>query len=147
MKKLLLLLIVPILVNADYTLFKSQTKEIGTVIKTEQIFFGVYTDFGKKLSSATDDGLKKALIAGIVGGLSTAGLGLVSGMLNNLALNTQMDEKYLQVLKIEDKEGNVAFNKTMFIGSNDSDYNDDEVLKIINSAKNKDLKEVIIDGK
>ena len=133
------------LVSADYTIFKSQTKEIGKIVKTDKVFFGEYSSFSKKLSEGTDDGLKRALVGGITGGLSTAGLGLVIGIANNFIMSSKMDKKYLQVLKVEDEKGNIAFIKTLFIGSNDSDYTDEDVLKIITSDNNSN--EVIKDDK
>jgi hypothetical protein len=137
MKKILLTLsILVTLSNADYALFQSQTQEIGTPVKTEEVFFGKYRDFGKKLSEATNDGLKRALFGGIVGGLSTAGLGLISGMINNFAMSSQLDEKYLRVLRIEDKNGKVAFKKTMFIGAKKGkEYTDEEILNIMKRGK------------
>jgi hypothetical protein len=135
MKTLLLILSFTIMVNADYEIFESQTKEIGTVIKTETVFFDKYDSFGKNLSKGADEGLKRALFGGIINGLSSAGFGLIIGLINPFVMSRQMDQKYLQIIKMEDNNGNIAFKKTMFMGANKgNEYSEDEILKLINKG-------------
>jgi len=135
-KTLLTLSILATLANADYELFQSQTQEIGTVVKTKEVYFGEYTGFSKKLQEGANSGFAQSLLGGITKGISGAGIGLVMGFIHPFAMSLQMDTKYLRVVRIEDKNGKVAFKKTMFIGANKSKkYTDEEILDIIKKGK------------
>ena len=75
MKKIILVLLaLTVMASAKFETFKSQTQNIGSPVKTEEVFFGVYTDFSAKLAKGTQDGLTNALIGGIVGGVAMGGV-------------------------------------------------------------------------
>ena len=138
MKKILLIfLTLSFLANADYAIFKSQTKDLTNITKVKVIYFGDYNDFSKiLLKEGSKDGFYRSLFGGIKDGLSGGGMGLIVGFLNPFVLNSKMDKKYLQVERIEDADGNVAFRKIMFIGAKGGkEYSEDEIKKIIKESE------------
>jgi len=108
MKRILLALsIFATLANADYELFQSQTQEIGTPIKTE----------------------------GISNNLESAGIGLFIGLLDPFVMSLHADQNYLKVLKLTDKDGKIAFIKTMLIGDKNPSYSDEEIRNLMKKEK------------
>jgi hypothetical protein len=130
-KTLLILSILATLANADYELFQSQTQEIGTPVKTEEVFFGEYSDFAKKLKEGAKDGLTKALFLGLTSTIESAGIGLVIGVLDPFVMGLQADQNYLKVVKTTDKDGKISFVKTMLIGDKNPSYSDDEIRNLM----------------
>jgi len=132
MKKLLLMLIVFTAVsNAKFETFKSQTQEIGSIVKTEEIFFGAYTDFASKIKSGTDNALKGALFGSIGGGLTSGGINAVIGFLDPFVMSLHADQKYLKVVKITDVNGKVAFKKVLFVGDKNPSYSDEQIRQLM----------------
>lgn len=132
MKKLLLTLTaLTVMANADYEVFKSQTQNIGSVVKTEEVFFGEYTNFAKQLSQAGDNALKGALIGGITGGLTSGGINMVVGFLDPFVMSLHADQKYLKVDKFTDSNGKVAFKKVMLIGDKNPSYSDAQIRQMM----------------
>jgi len=134
-KTLLTLMSLTIMANADYELFQTQTQEIGTAVKTEEIFFGEYTDFSKKLKEGAKGGLTKALFEGISNNLESAGIGLFIGLLDPFVMSLHADQNYLKVLKLTDKDGKIAFIKTMLIGDKNPSYSDEEIRNLMKKEK------------
>lgn len=120
--------------NADYEIFKSQTQEIGEVAKTEEVFFGEYKDFADKLAEGAKGGLGQALLGGIKGGVDMAGLGLIIGVLDPFIMGLYADQNYLKVVKLTDKDGKVAFVKTMLVGDKNPSYSEQEIHDLMNKG-------------
>lgn len=118
-------------VKADYEVFKSQTKEIGEVVKSEEVYFGSYKGFKDKLAEGVEGGLSKALFAGISNGIDAGGINLVVGLLDPFVMSLHADQNYLKVIKIIDREGNIAFKKTMLVGDKNPSYSDEEIREIM----------------
>lgn len=132
MKKLMIILmLVTMSVKADYEVFKSQTKEIGEVVKSEEVYFGSYKGFKDKLAEGVEGGLSKALFAGISNGIDAGGINLVVGLLDPFVMSLHADQNYLKVIKIIDREGNIAFKKTMLVGDKNPSYSDEEIREIM----------------
>ncbi len=132
MKKILLTLAaLTIMASAQFETFKSQTQRIGSPIKTEEVFFGKYTDFSAKLSKGAKDGLSNALIGGIVGGISMGGVYGVIGLLDPFVMDLHADQKYLKVVKLTDSKGKVAFKKVLFVGDKNPSYSDAKIRQLM----------------
>jgi len=132
MKRILFVLMFYVVgVYADYELFKSQTKEIGEVVKSKEVYFGSYKGFKDKLAEGVGGGLTKALFAGISNGLDAGGINLVTGLLDPFIMSLHADQNYLKVIKITDKNGDIAFKKTMLIGDKNPSYSDEEIREIM----------------
>ena len=132
MKKLLLLITLTLMANADYEIFKSQTKSLTNITKIKEVYFGDYNGFAKTLKEGSKGALYHGLFGGIKNGLSGGGIGLIIGFLDPFVLGSKMDQKYLKVERIEDANGNVAFKKIMFIGAKGGkEYSEDEIKRIM----------------
>jgi len=134
-KSILSLIALTLMANADYELFESQTKEIGEVVKTEEVYFGSYKGFGDKLAEGTKTGLQKALFAGITNGIDAGGINLIIGFLDPFVMSLYADQNYLKVMKITDKDGDIAFKKTMLIGDKHPSYSDEEIRDLMNKGE------------
>ena len=134
-KSIFMLVILTFLANADYELFKSQTKEIGEVVKTEEVYFGSYKGFGDKLAEGSKTGLQKALFAGIKNGIDAGGINLIIGFLDPFVMSLYADQNYLKVLKVTDKNGDIAFKKTMLIGDKHPSYSDEEIRDLMKKGE------------
>lgn len=118
--------------NADYEIFKSQTKDLRNIVKTEEVYFGEYNGFAKKIKEGSKGAFYQGLFGGIKNGLSGGGVGLIIGFLDPFVLGSKMDQKYLKVERVEDAKGNVAFKKIMFIGAKGGkEYSEEEIKKIM----------------
>lgn len=132
MKKLFLTLTaLSIMANADYEIFKSQTQSIGSAVKTEEVFFGSYSDFSNKLKTGTDQALTNGLIGGITGGLTSGGINAVVGFLDPFVMDLHADQKYLKVVKLTDAKGKVAFKKVLFVGDKNPSYSDAQIRQLM----------------
>ena len=132
MKKIILTLVVLTIVsNANYEIFKSQTQSIGTPIKIEELFFGPYTDFAHMLVKGTNKALTNGLISGITGGLTSGGINAVIGFLDPFIMSLYADQKYLRILKLTDAKGNVAFKKVLFVRDKHPSYSDEKIHQLI----------------
>lgn len=144
MKKILIAcLALTMLANAKYEVFKSQSREIGTPIKVEEIYFGEDYKFMESLKDKDPSLLIGGAAAGLtggalaLGGAAIAGAGIVAGAFvlvagfDAVVKRSKMDQKYLLVNKITDAKGNVAFKRFLFIGSNGSDYTPEQIKSIL----------------
>lgn len=134
-RTLFILLTLTLLANADYELFMSQTKEIGEIVKSEEVYFGSYKGFKDKLAEGSKTGLQKALFAGIKNGLDAGGINLIIGFLDPFVMSLYADQNYLKIVKITDKNGDVAFKKTMLIGDKHPSYSDEEIREFMKKGE------------
>ncbi len=148
MKKLLVTLTaLTAMASAEYTTFTSQSREIGSPVKVEEIYFGEDYKFSEvmkdKDASMLIGGTAAGVTAGatVLGGATLATAGLVGGTfilvmaLDGPIKRSKMDQKYLLVNRITDAKGNVAFKRTLFVGSNGSDYTPDQIRTFIKGGK------------
>ncbi len=132
MKKLLLTLIaLTIAANAEYEVFKSQTRSIGSVVKTEEVYFGEYNKFPQKVQEALEGGTTNALIAGLFMGGMGAGVYGVVGLMDPFVMSLHADQKHLSIVKLTDSKGKVAFKKVLFVGDKNPSYSDAQIRQLI----------------
>lgn len=132
-----------VMASAQFETFKSQSRQIGKPVKVEEIYFGEDYKFMEvmkdKDASMLIGGTAAGLTAGAaaLGGATLAAAGIVGGAFVLVAAfdgpikRSKMDQKYLLVNRITDEKGNIAFDRTLFVGSNGSDYTPEQIRTFI----------------
>ena len=119
------------LLSADYEVFKSQTADIGEPVSVEEIYFGEYTGFAKKLKQSAKTGFAYAVMGGLAHGTAGFGIHGVIGLVDPFVMSLYADQKYLSVVKMTDASGRVAFKKVLFVGDKNPKYSEAEIRQLI----------------
>lgn len=136
--------------SADYEIYTMMTKKIGTPVSKEELFFGELGDFAEKMEeisrsiavhgangalsglSAGSESLAKGMMAdGLKSGLTGFGIGIVIGALDGPIMELHADQKIMQVLRVVDGKGNVAYEKRFIVCDKHPSLSLEEARKII----------------
>ncbi|MCB5272412.1 MAG: hypothetical protein LHW56_11305 [Candidatus Cloacimonetes bacterium] len=151
MKRIFLTLwVLTLMSSADYEIYTMMTKKIGIPVTKEELFFGELGDFSEKMEeigkSITAHGAEGALIGlsagseslakgimedGMKSGLAGLGIGIVIGALDAPIMELYADQKIMQVLRVVDSKGNVAYEKRFIVCDKHPSLSLEEARKII----------------